>query len=35
VIFGVGAAIAVTVPIAAVFIITWFAIPLMRRDEPR
>jgi preprotein translocase subunit Sss1 len=34
VIFGVGAAIAVTVPIAAVFIITWFVIPLLRRDEP-
>jgi hypothetical protein len=34
VIFGTGAAIAVTVPIAAVFVVTWFVIPLVRREEP-
>ena len=34
VIFGTGAAIAVTVPIAAVFVVTWFVIPLLRRDDP-
>jgi hypothetical protein len=34
VIFGADAAIAVTVPIAAVFVVTWFAIPLARREGP-
>ena len=32
VIFGVAASIAVTTPIAAVFVVTWFAIPLARRE---
>jgi preprotein translocase subunit Sss1 len=32
-IFGPGAAIAITVPIALVFSITWFVIPLMRRGS--
>jgi preprotein translocase subunit Sss1 len=32
-IFGPGVAVAVTVPIAAVFVVTWFAIPLARREE--
>ena len=32
VIFGTGAAVAVTVPIALVFAITWFAIPLVKRE---
>ena len=35
VIFGVGAAIAVTVPIALVFAVTWFVIPLVKREERR
>jgi hypothetical protein len=34
VIFGTAAAIAVTAPIGAVFLVTWFAIPLARREEP-
>jgi preprotein translocase subunit Sss1 len=34
-IFGPGAAIAVTTPIALVFLSTWFVIPLMRRESPR
>jgi hypothetical protein len=33
-IFGPAAAVAITVPIAAVYVITWFVIPLMRREEP-
>ena len=33
VLFGAGAAIAVTVPIAIVFVLTWFVIPLTRRDN--
>jgi hypothetical protein len=33
VIFGPGAAIAVTLPVAAVFAVTWFVIPLSRREE--
>jgi hypothetical protein len=33
-IFGPAAAVAITVPIAAVYLITWFVIPLMRREEP-
>jgi lipopolysaccharide export LptBFGC system permease protein LptF len=33
VLFGAPAAIAVTVPIAIVFLVTWFVIPLARRDE--
>jgi hypothetical protein len=33
-IFGPGAAVAITAPIAAVYVITWFLIPLMRREEP-
>jgi preprotein translocase subunit Sss1 len=33
-IFGPAAAIAVTAPIALVFSITWFVIPLMRRGSP-
>jgi Family of unknown function (DUF6328) len=34
VIFGEDAAIGVTAPIAAVFLITWFVIPLARRGDP-
>jgi hypothetical protein len=34
VIFGPDAAIAVTIPIAAVFVGTWFVIPLLRREDP-
>ena len=34
VIFGAAAAVAVTVPVGLVFAVTWFAIPLMRREEP-
>jgi preprotein translocase subunit Sss1 len=34
VIFGAAAAVAVTVPIAAVFLVTWFVIPLARREGP-
>jgi hypothetical protein len=34
VIFGTAAAIGVTVPIALVFVVTWFVIPLVRRGEP-
>ena len=33
-IFGPGAAIAITAPIAAVILITWFVIPLARRGDP-
>jgi hypothetical protein len=32
-IFGPGAAIAVTVPIGLVFLVTWFLIPLSRRED--
>jgi len=32
-IFGPAAALAVTIPIGAVFAVTWFVIPLMRREE--
>jgi preprotein translocase subunit Sss1 len=34
-IFGPAAAIAVTVPIGLVFLLTWFVIPLARREGPR
>jgi hypothetical protein len=34
VIFGADAAIAVTVPIAIVFAVTWFVIPLIRLEDP-
>jgi uncharacterized protein DUF6328 len=34
-IFGPAAALAITVPIGGVFLITWFVIPLMRRGELR
>jgi hypothetical protein len=34
VIFGAAAAIAITVPVAAVFVVTWFVIPLARREGP-
>jgi hypothetical protein len=35
VIFGAGAAIAVTAPIAVVFAVTWFVVPLVMRGEKR
>jgi hypothetical protein len=35
VIFGATAAVAVTVPIALVFVITWFVVPLVMREERR
>jgi Family of unknown function (DUF6328) len=31
--FGPAAAIAITAPIAAVFLVTWFVIPLVRRED--
>jgi hypothetical protein len=34
VIFGAAAAVAVTVPVGLVFAVTWFVIPLVRREEP-
>ena len=34
VIFGTDAAIGITVPIALVFLVTWFVIPLARRGRP-
>ena len=34
VIFGAAAAVAVTVPVGLVFAVTWFVIPLMRREDP-
>ena len=34
VIFGPAGALAVSVPVGAVFFVTWFAIPLARRGEP-
>jgi uncharacterized protein DUF6328 len=35
VIFGTAAAVAVTVPIAVVFVVTWFVVPLVMRGEKR
>jgi hypothetical protein len=34
VIFGPAAAVGVTLPVALVFAVTWFVIPLVRREEP-